>query len=100
MVNFLMKDSTLLNNMFLVLFFLSSVCTFYLKYQDILLFRGRKFDIRLWVIITSVDPLRIWMRPTGIPKFAAGKSLINSSSFFFEENYTSDPERVADKCVH
>lgn len=33
-----------------------------------LLYRGRKFDLRVWALITSVDPLRLYILDRGFPK--------------------------------
>jgi len=35
-----------------------------------LLYRGRKFDLRVWAAITSVDPLRIYMLDHAFPKIS------------------------------
>ena len=31
-------------------------------------YRGHKFDLRIWAIVTSLDPLRVYLLGTGIPK--------------------------------
>eukprot|EP00962_Isochrysis_galbana_P035005 scaffold11929_cov107-Isochrysis_galbana.AAC.14 len=33
-----------------------------------MLFRGHKFDVRVWAVVLSIDPLRVHMLGTGIPK--------------------------------
>lgn len=33
-----------------------------------LLYRGRKFDLRVWAVITSIDPLRIYLLNHAFPK--------------------------------
>ena len=33
-----------------------------------MLFKGHKFDLRLWTVLLSVDPLRLHLLGTGIPK--------------------------------
>ena len=33
--------------------------------------RGRKFDVRVWVLVTSVDPLRLYVLRHGYPKIAS-----------------------------
>ena len=35
------------------------------------LVRGRKFDVRVWVLVTSVDPLRLYVLRHGYPKIAS-----------------------------
>ena len=35
-----------------------------------LLYRGRKFDMRVWAVITSVDPLRLYMLDRAFPKIS------------------------------
>jgi hypothetical protein len=36
-----------------------------------LLYRGRKFDMRVWAVITSIDPLRIYLLDHAFPKACA-----------------------------
>ena len=31
-------------------------------------YQGNKFDLRVWAMVTSLDPLRIYLLGTGIPK--------------------------------
>ena len=37
-----------------------------------LLYRGRKFDMRVWAVITSIDPLRIFLLEHAFPKVQRG----------------------------
>ena len=39
--------------------------------MDPMLFVGRKMDIRIWAIITSLDPLRVYIMQDGLAKVAA-----------------------------
>lgn len=48
----------------------------YLK--EPLLFDGRKMDIRVWAVVASIDPLRIYMLPFGFPRVSPRK--YNASS--------------------
>ena len=46
---------------------------------------GRKFDMRVWVVVTSVDPLTIWMWRTPYMRFTS-------------QNY--DPSNVRNQFQH
>jgi hypothetical protein len=35
-----------------------------------LLYRGRKFDLRVWAVITSIDPLRVYLLDHAFPKIS------------------------------
>jgi len=39
--------------------------------MDTMVVHGRKFDVRMWVLIASLDPLRVYLLRHGYPKIAA-----------------------------
>lgn len=52
-----------------------------------LLENGQKFDLRIYVLLTSVDPLRIYVYDEGIVRFASSK-------------YTSQEDGIIDQYMH
>lgn len=50
-------------------------------------FRRHKFDMRVWAVVTSLDPLRIHLMDTGIPKVSLW-------------NYSKAAEHVKQECIH
>jgi len=50
-------------------------------------FKGHKFDLRVWSIVTSLDPLRMHLLGTGIPKVSSWR-------------YKNDPEYAKNQCIH
>ena len=50
-------------------------------------YQGNKFDLRVWAMVTSLDPLRIYLLGTGIPKVSQWR-------------YSKAPEFVKQQCIH
>ena len=46
-----------------------------------------QFDIRIYVLITGLDPLKIYMYDDGLVRIAT-------------EDYTEDPAFISDSCIH
>ena len=51
------------------------------------LINGLKFDIRLYILITSIDPIKIYIYEDGIVNFATAQ-------------YTNDPQQLSNKFIH
>jgi len=51
------------------------------------LINGCKFDLRIYVLITSVDPLRVYIYDEGLVRFCVNK-------------YSMDPAEISDKQMH
>lgn len=58
----------------------------YIK-NPLILSNGKKFDIRIYVFVTSMDPLKVYMYDDGIVRFAT-------------REYNSDPRSLKQKDVH
>ena len=48
---------------------------------------GHKFDLRVWAVITSLDPLRLHLLGSGIPKVS-------------QWTYSKEASRVKEQCIH
>lgn len=61
--------------------------TFQIYVNSPALFHGRKFDMRVWIIVTSVDPLRLFLLRHGYPKVAS-------------RPFSRGQQQINDQCVH
>ena len=52
-----------------------------------LTFKGHKFDVRLWALVTSLDPLRVYVLRKGVPKIS-------------QWTYSSSPAQTKEQCMH
>eukprot|EP00308_Calcidiscus_leptoporus_P026303 CAMPEP_0119366164 /NCGR_PEP_ID=MMETSP1334-20130426/13042_1 /TAXON_ID=127549 /ORGANISM="Calcidiscus leptoporus, Strain RCC1130" /LENGTH=131 /DNA_ID=CAMNT_0007382309 /DNA_START=12 /DNA_END=407 /DNA_ORIENTATION=+ len=50
-------------------------------------YQGHKFDLRIWSVVTSLDPLRLYLLGTGIPKVS-------------QWAYSKAKEDVKEQCIH
>ena len=50
-------------------------------------YQGNKFDLRVWAMVTSLDPLRMYLLGMGIPKVSQWR-------------YSKAPEHVKQQCIH
>lgn len=52
-----------------------------------MLIKGKKFDMRMYVVVTSIHPLRVYLYEEGLARFAT-------------EDYSNDPKILRNKFVH
>ena len=55
--------------------------------MDPLTFKGHKFDVRLWAVVTSLEPLRVYVLRRGIPKIS-------------QMRYSARADKTKDQCMH
>lgn len=51
------------------------------------LINGVKFDLRIYVLLTSIDPIRVYIYEDGLVRFATVP-------------YTNDPDQISNNCIH
>lgn len=61
--------------------------TFQIYVHKPALFHNRKFDMRLWLLVTSIDPLRLFLLRHGYPKVSS-------------RDFNNSAELIHDQCIH